>query len=378
MKKFLYVQPKYIREFKCDGAKCNARCCRGWQILIDKETHAQYSQLDDAEKILALMKFNSERDGYFVTLDERNFCPFLNENNLCRLQLKYGEHVLSETCATYPRRIYDFKKFIERSLTLSCPVAAEIILLRDAPLEFELVEASEAIHLCGGKTEISPVYADDDFFEKMFDIQVAAISILQRRTLTLDQRLIALGFFLDKLDEIFSAGLGSEALEKLIAAYESESFWAEQFPKMSAAVHFNAEKFSELMLKVLVELYGSSQRLIPNSSFLIEHAAARKNFTARRATFLENFLVNEFFMTVCPWKFEASIAKNFGVFVAKYKLFELMAFAASQKNFNDKDLIELTVWFTRQADHEKQFSQIFLDAVPDDIFVTLETFLETT
>ena len=401
MKKFLYFQPEYVREFQCDGAKCNARCCRGWRILIDKETHAQYSQLEDAEKILALMNFNSEHDGYFVALDEKNFCPFLNENNLCRLQLKYGEKSLSETCATYPRKLFDFKKFFERSLTLSCPVAAEIILFRDAPLKFELVEVSEE-NLCGVKTEISSVEADEDFYEKMFNIQVAAISILQRRTLTIDQRLIALGFFLDKLDEIISDGLVGDALEKLFAAYESESFWT-SFSKMSAAVKFNAEKFWELMLKVLVEIYGGQLReadrkfleplietfgIVPdekNQVFVTKVAAnyerlavARKNFTARHAIIMENFLVNEFFMNVCPWKLKASVAKNFGVFVTNYKLFELLAFAASQKNFNDKALLELTVWFTRQADHEKFFMQKILDAVPDDIFATMETLVETS
>ena len=400
MKKFLYVQPEYIREFKCDGSKCNARCCRGWQILIDKKTHAQYSQLDDAEKILALMNFNSERDGYFVALDGLN-CPFLNENNLCRLQLKYGENFLSETCATYPRRIYDFKKFFERSLTLSCPVAAEIILFRDAPLKFELVDLSEEISR-GLRLEITPVNANEDFYEKMFDIQIAAISILQRRTLTLDERLIALGFFLDKFDEIFSSGLTDDALEKLFAAYESESFWA-TFPKMSAAVKFNTEKFWERLLELLVEIYSGQLRdrdkkflsplietfgIVPdekNQVFVTKVAAnyerlaaERKNFLSRRTMFMENFLVNEFFMNVCPWNFNASVAKNFGVLVVKYKLFELMTFAASQQNFGDKDLLELAVWFTRQADHEKTFTDSILSVVPDDIFSAMETFLEAT
>ncbi len=26
-KKYLYFQPEYVGKFKCDGAKCNARCC---------------------------------------------------------------------------------------------------------------------------------------------------------------------------------------------------------------------------------------------------------------------------------------------------------------------------------------------------------------
>ena len=243
MKTFLHFRPEYVRNFVCDGSKCDAHCCgNNWNIFVDADTHARYSQVKPptvAEEILSHMTFHDERGEYLVTLDEHGVCPFLTDKNLCRLQLEYGEQFLSKTCATYPRRTFDFGKFFERSLTLSCPVAAKMILLRDAPLKFEFVELSEREHSHGGKIDIAPVCTTEGFAERMPEIQTAMISILQRRTLSIDGRLIVLGFFLDKLDEITSNTFDDDALTKLIAAYESKEFLSRHVPPMLASMNFD-------------------------------------------------------------------------------------------------------------------------------------------
>ncbi|MBR3746687.1 MAG: flagellin lysine-N-methylase [Selenomonadaceae bacterium] len=402
MKKYLYFQPEYVREFVCDGSKCGDNCCeRNWNIDVDAKTFELYRRIrpeSTSEKITACFGYNTDTGKYFV---KDRPCPFLTEKNLCSLQLKYGENFLSETCVTYPRRTIDFGKFFERSLRISCPIVAEMILFRNEPIKFEFVEVSEQVHSHGGKIKIDSLYAGQKFAAHMLEIQIAMISILQERTLTIDQRLIVLGFFLDRLDEIICNGFDKDALKKLIDAYESKKFLAEQVPRMLSAVKFDAEKFSELLLELLVKLYGDRFRpddkkfldalaetfdIVPdekNQVFVTEIAAnykrladARKNFTVSKVTFLENFLVNELFLTCVPWKFQTSVAKNFGVFVAEYKLFELLTFSATQKNFAGDNLLKLTVWFARQANHDDGFGKIILDSVPDDIFDSLETLLD--
>ena len=119
-KKYLYFQPEYVGKFKCDGAKCNALCCkRDWAIVIDAETYKEYPP-----EVVEHIKFNSELKSYVMTLDENKTCPMLTEKKLCRLQLEHGEDFLSVTCATYPRHTYNLGRFFERSLTPTCPVAA--------------------------------------------------------------------------------------------------------------------------------------------------------------------------------------------------------------------------------------------------------------
>ena len=377
-KKFLYFQPEYVREFVCDGANCGDNCCeRTWDIPVDAETFALYTRIQPADKpreITACFGYNAATKEFFL---RDKPCSFLTEKKLCRLQLKYGEKFISQTCVTYPRRTLDFGSFFERSLVLSCPVAAEMILFNAEPMKFEFVEVTEPTHSHDGKLKISSFHAGQKFAEQMLEMQIAMISILQERTLTIDQRLIVLGFFLDKLDEIIFDGLDDDALTKLIAAYKSKKFLSTQVPKMFSAVPFDAEKFSELLFAILEKL--SDEKFSAVKELLVHEkisAATLKNFTARWSTFMENFLVNELFMTCLPWKFQASVAKNFGVFVASYKIFELMTFAAAQQDFSRDVLLHLAVSFTKQADHGDGFTKVILDAVPDDIFVTLETLLK--
>ncbi len=227
MKKFLYFQPEYVSRFKCDGKNClNNCCCRPWRIDIDAKTYEQYSQLqppEAAKEILSHIGRNESEGNFF--LKERP-CPFLTENNLCSLQLKYGEEFLSVTCATYPRITQNFGKFFERSLTLTCPVAAEMILFAQEPMKFEFVEVPEKIHSNGGKTWIPlAMKISDTAAELMLENQVAMISILQERTLTIDQRLIVLCFFADKLEEIYSRGMDVGEQRKLIGLTNRKNFW---------------------------------------------------------------------------------------------------------------------------------------------------------
>ncbi|MBR1646957.1 MAG: flagellin lysine-N-methylase [Selenomonadaceae bacterium] len=405
-KKFLYFQPRYVEKFQCDGSKCNARCCKDWNVFIDKKTHEQYLQIRpkaDSEEILSHMTFNDERKEYLVTMTEKKFCPFLNEKNLCRLQLKYGENFLSMTCSTFPRRTLNFGKFFERSLVLTCPVAAEMILFNEESMQFEFVEVSEKIHSNGEKIGIAPVNTAEGFAEHMLEVQIAMISILQERTLSIDQRLILLGFFLDRFDELLTnetltSSDKFDALKKIIAAYESKKFLAQQMPRMLATIQFDAKKFVGLMLVLLETLYGTDDfdtnkvlpnliaktfGIVPDANGKVSATAITanylglsdklKDFSARRATFMENYLVNEMFLNCYPWRHVASIPKNFGVFVATYKLFELLMFAAEQENFcSKKDLLTLTDCFLSSADHNNHFVKKILEHVSDDIFSTLE------
>ena len=134
--KYIYFQPQYVKEFICDSSKCSDNCCeRGWNIDVDAATYEKYLQL--APAIAQQFKFDERKKKYLLT---KHPCPFLTEKKLCRLQLEHGEEFLSQTCKNYPRVTTYFGKFFERSLTLTCPVAAELILFKEEPMAFEFVE----------------------------------------------------------------------------------------------------------------------------------------------------------------------------------------------------------------------------------------------
>ena len=409
-KKYLYFQPEYVGKFKCDGSKCNARCCKNWSIFIDKKSYQKYPP-----EVTAHMKFNSERDKYLMIMTGKNFCPLLTEDNLCCLQRDYGEDFLSQTCATYPRLTFDFGNFFERSLTLTCPLAAELVLFQEEPMQFEYVEVPEKIHSNGGKIQFGAVQTLDGFAELMLEIQIAQISILQERTLSIDQRLIMLGFFLDKLDELKSKEVFTEAeavnlirdLKNLIAVYESKMFLHEQVPRMIQIVAFDVRKFIGLMLNLLESFYGDrgvkltkedgkildavveTLEIKPDESNCVSLskiaakyerlAVARKKFFEKYSAFLENYLVNELFINVYPWRLKESLAKNYAVFVTSYKIFELIFFSATRGGFESKtDLLKIVDLFERQFYHTSFFTDKILAHFKDieDVFPIMESLLE--
>ena len=398
MREYLYFQPEYVGKFKCDGARCYNNCCaRPWNIIVDAKTYEKYSRLQPAEKareLTAHIKYDRDREIYFM---ECKPCPFLTEKKLCAIQLTYGEKFLSAVCMTYPRQIYNFRKFFEQSMTLSCSLAAEMILFAREPMKFELLRVlkdDDAEVVC------AELKIPEKFLPHVIEIQAAMISILQERRLSLDGRLIVLGFFLDKLDEISADTLDEDALTKLIAAYESKKFLAEQVPRMLAITSFNAKKFIGTVLKILETLYGGGEtkflrpvsetlQLVPDDKGRVSLAkvaanyerlaAARKSFRAQYATFLENYLVNEIFINCYPWRFTETITINYGMFVTTYKIFELILFAATLKGFDGRDdLLKLVDWYTLQTNHDgKIYEKISRQVrLTGDIFSLTETLLE--
>ena len=155
-------------------------------------------------------------------------------------------------------------------------------------------------------------------------------------------------------------------------------------PRMLRTVTFDVEKFIGLMRKILKEVFGE-ENLLKNKKFLdaVEGAAPliaeKKIFAAERASFFENYLVNEIFLNVYPWKFEGgSIAQNFAAFVTEYKFFELVVFSVSRKGFGSrKDLIEVTSWFTTRFDHTKELKKKIFELVKDtEPFELMNSLLE--
>ena len=417
MKNFLYFQPEYVSKFKCDGSKCNAHCCKNWRIDIDEKSYEQYSAIEPpetAKEILSCMNFDSEKENYVMKLKPNGFCPMLTEKNLCRLQADYGENFLSRTCATYPRHTYIFGDFFERSLALSCPVASEMILFAKEPMKFLFVDVEEKIHSNGDKITIKPASTKKFFSEDLFAIQGTMISILQERRLSINRRLMVLGFFHADLEELLNVEISSKKeafylvnnVKRLIASYNPKAFLREGVPPAIQKDSFDAEKFIAFMISVLepifVDLYknfSSARKYLDAVAEVLQInsadkrrltfkeiaanyitlAEARKKFLEDHSTFLENYLVNEFFMNIYPWKFEEGFIKNFGVFVMTYKVFELIIFSATFKGFDTKgDLLCMVDWFTRKIDHESGLQKKILEFLKqnEDTLDLMESLLE--
>ena len=129
----LCLMPDYLEKFVCDGQRCGAQCCRLWTVFVDSGTYEKYRVLpqEKSREIMArLMPGEEGQAPWAFDFGPEQICHFLRGDCLCGIQKEHGESYLSNTCAIYPRKPVNIGGNYRMSLSLSCPLAAE--LARDA------------------------------------------------------------------------------------------------------------------------------------------------------------------------------------------------------------------------------------------------------
>ena len=118
----------YYDDFKCIGSECPNSCCVGWEIDLDINTFQKYRDLQDSNIYKCISINQKPTYDKFAKIkkvkDQR--CSFLDKDNLCNIQKKYSEKLLSPTCSNFPRRKVDFGSKQLSSCLLSCPEISRI------------------------------------------------------------------------------------------------------------------------------------------------------------------------------------------------------------------------------------------------------------
>ena len=175
-----YRKPHYYDKFSCTADQCPDTCCAGWQIVIDENSLEKYSNVS-GDFGIRLLNSIDWREGIFEQYKKR--CSFLNAENLCDIYKELGADALCDTCRLYPRHIEEFENLREFSLSLSCPVAAKMILECQEPVRF-LEEEDE-------KEECEEDFEDFDFllFDCLLEVREKLFSIVQNRTIPIEKRM---------------------------------------------------------------------------------------------------------------------------------------------------------------------------------------------
>lgn len=169
------IVPSYYPEFECIADKCKHSCCIGWEIDIDEDTAEYYLEFDGGIGERLRDKIKCEEGTYSFVLDEREHCPFLDENGLCEIICSLGEEGLCQICADHPRFKNILSDCTEVGLGLCCEEAARLILTREEPFELLSCEA-------GGCTLT-------DFEEWKLVRRQGYFDILTDRSLPLEERI---------------------------------------------------------------------------------------------------------------------------------------------------------------------------------------------
>ena len=313
-------RPTYVKNFHCDGKACGARCCRDWRIVVDDRTRQKYLNLPAAER----KKFFShvDKSAQVIKLLPSGVCPFLDENFLCSLQLKRGEDFLTAICQSFPRVTYKLaEEIFLQAMTLTCPVAAIEILLRDEPIALEVVDELNARQVFDFTDKL------DGTAEEFLRVQATAIKILQRRDQSFNRRLRALCEFFGE--------------------------------KSSVPVDFDAESHAAAVVEIFGEMYDAhlstekTLRLV--ELFLANREKILPQLYENFSTVLENYLVNEFVMRLYPCAFTGDAQFNIRVFVTAWRVIEFAAVltTVSRRRLELEDLLELLCSLNDKLDHSR-------------------------
>lgn len=174
----IYIYPDYYKKFKCVAQDCIDTCCSGWQIVIDEESIEKYLK-ETGEYWNTLQKNIDWKEAVFQH-DRQGKCAFLREDMLCDMYAHMGKDSLCTTCREYPRHTEEFENVRERSLSLSCPEVAKILMNTTSKVTFLTVEDE--------KEEVFEDF-DDFLFSNLVDIREEMMIILQDRTMDLSKRI---------------------------------------------------------------------------------------------------------------------------------------------------------------------------------------------
>ena len=141
---------------------------------------------------------------------------------------------------------------------------------------------------------------------------------------------------------------------------------AEIIRSITATLNLKPDKDNQISVSSVVPTYNALNE-------------DRKNFVQKFSTIFENYLVNEFFMNLYPFKFKVKINLNYGVFVITYKMLELVTFSMANVNSASReDLISQIMWYVTKLDHNQSFFNKIFDYMKDksDIVEIMQSMLQ--
>lgn len=176
-----YLKPDYYEDFACVAGVCPDTCCAGWQIMIDEDSLDKYGEVagDFGKRLVNSIDW---QEGCFYQYERR--CAFLNDENLCDLYRELGEEALCNTCKNYPRHTEEYEGLRELSLSLSCPIAAKMILLQEKFPEFVEYEDDK-------EEELAEEFEDFDIlmFTQLEDARAAVLKHLKETQGCLEEKM---------------------------------------------------------------------------------------------------------------------------------------------------------------------------------------------
>ena len=236
---------RYMSRFVCKGGTCEDTCCSGWQVAVDEPHYKQLKRVMSGSRaerarfraiyVPEPVLGDARRHARLRLLPDGD-CAMLDEQRGCAIQSRYGEAMLSDTCATYPRAIGVVDGRVELAGMLSCPEVARLALLDADAMELDRFDPKTLPRALAHATSTMDAYA-----APLDEVRGTICALLASSELSLAARMFLVARFADRTRPILHRGvatLDEAALAAEIAAAidpVSALRWALHFDRMETS-----------------------------------------------------------------------------------------------------------------------------------------------
>ncbi|MBK1674898.1 hypothetical protein CKO35_16720 [Ectothiorhodospira shaposhnikovii] len=388
------IVPEYVQRFRCDGQRCPDNCCLGtWTIHVDELHYRRLKKVTDpvikpvVDKYIKRNRKQPNKNTFGKLLQDRqkNQCAFLTDDRMCSLQARLGPDYLCDVCMLYPRLTNEIIGHpLERSLSFSCPLAAELALLDPDSMTFVEVD----LDLKGREmfyTALNPYTGRDKRPEvaHFFDLRSFTVQVLKTRDLPLWKRLVILGIFFDKVQKLLAEGQAN-GIPAEIAQYTNmvvdnslsgslDQIVEDATLQMKLAKEVLTQKVAAGGAKDLLTLFVQSLVGIGFNSEDTDEDNARRYqavcrewyepFMGQREYILENYLVNHVFGNLFPMNRKTPM-DAFAMMAVQYAVIKMLLVGQAglyKDQFAESHVVTVIQKFVKAVEHNPQFLKKIYD-----------------
>jgi lysine-N-methylase len=197
-------------------------------------TEADRTRFRDSVRLVKDDKHKPPRYAMMV-LDERRSCRLLDPDGGCSVHRRFGQDVLPDTCAIYPRKISLAAVHLEVAGSLSCPeVARQLFASEDSTA----VDTLDPRSVRNRVTQFVAPGSDDPYETYLDDVRATIVGLLETPGYPLSSRLFFVGWFAEQTRAAFHRGAGPDAedvlADAIIIASEEETLasWHRSFASL--------------------------------------------------------------------------------------------------------------------------------------------------
>lgn len=381
------LEPHYMKHFKCISLECEDSCCIGWGVDIDKATYARYQKLRGGEVASLVRKYavrhhgevrSDARYGRFKLMSGSR-CPLLSQEMLCKIQLQLGEDYLSSLCRAYPRIVNRIDVMNERSATVSCPEAARLVLMAPEGIVFhERLEPEDPRILLNAVIETDSLTIKGIAQRHFWELRIFIIDLLQNRRYSLDERLMILGLFTQKLEKstqnedgesvsgliasytaIIREGSLKESLQGIASQCSIQIMLLKEISDVINSMGITDKRYLECHTEFLEGLRFSPEQSGEELAMRYQSASEAyfKPFLEKYGYMMENYLVNHVFKNLFPFTGDATLFDTYMGMVIQQALIKmhLVGMGACHNGITVDMAVKLIHSFAKTIEHNPYY-----------------------